>query len=159
MSSLHSRLSETGIHFRCVQSIEGSTGRGLIDVLPLSAGKRSAIDFLASEVLDAPATSILFPGESGNDLDALVSPYRAVLVANATRDACHTAEADCRAAGLSHTLFVAKGAGGLNGNYAAGIIGGLCHFPPEARDWIRGDEALARDDAQAAPLGGPAGYR
>ena len=75
----------------------------------------------------------LFAGDSGNDLDVLMSDIRSVLVANAD------AETKQRAAKASaDALYVAKGGYlGMNGNYSAGILEGAAHYWPEVDKWLR----------------------
>lgn len=90
-----------------------------------------------------------------NDLNVTVSPYRAVLVATATEGVRHATVADSRVAGVSRTLYVAKGVKGLNGHCAAGIIESLCRFFAQARRWSRCDSALAGNDVRAVPPGNP----
>jgi hypothetical protein len=74
----------------------------------------------------------VFAGDSGNDLDVLLSDIPAVLVANAD------AEVRSLAAGAhKDTLYIARGDYlGMNGNYSAGILEGVAHYLPEADAWL-----------------------
>ena len=69
----------------------------------------------------------IFAGDSGNDLDVLLSTVPSVLVANAdaeVRTAVKSVPAD--------KLYLAQGDFlGMNGNYSAGIVEGVMHFHPE----------------------------
>lgn len=75
----------------------------------------------------------LFAGDSGNDLDVLLSGIPAVLVANADAQVkSQVASAD------PNTLYVARGGYlGMNGNYSAGILEGVAHYHPELDAWLR----------------------
>ena len=79
----------------------------------------------------------VFAGDSGNDLDVLVSGLQSVLVKNAAEDVRRTACHRLAEKGFSDRLYLAKGSfKGMNGNYAAGVLEGLAHFFPEIADWI-----------------------
>ena len=65
-----------------IWSREAGGPRGLLDVLPASADKRQAIDFL-HEWLGVVPERTVFAGDSGNDLAVLTSGIQSVLVANA----------------------------------------------------------------------------
>ena len=74
----------------------------------------------------------MFAGDSGNDLDVLISDIRSVLVANADAETKRRAE---KASG--EALYVAKGGYlGMNGNYSAGILEGAAHYWPEVDAWL-----------------------
>jgi HAD superfamily hydrolase (TIGR01484 family) len=131
------RLAGLGIVAAAVWSIDETRPIGLLDVLPASATKRGAVEFIRQR-LGFPAGRTLFAGDSGNDLPVLAGPCRAVLVANATPPVRTAARR--RADG---GLYAAKGGFlGMNGAYAAGVLEGLAHFFPETRAWMdEGDES------------------
>lgn len=126
-------------HFpaRLVYSIDETTGTGLLDMIPLRAGKLAAIQhLLETESVETECT--LFAGDSGNDLDVLASSIPAVLVANATDEVRKEAIELSEAHGTESRLYLATGnLEGMNGNYAAGILEGLAHYWPETLEWIR----------------------
>jgi hypothetical protein len=129
------RLRQQGVDANLIWSLDESTGTGLLDLLPASASKRSAVEFLLeSEGLDPART--LCAGDSGNDLAMLTSPLPAVLVANAT-DAVRTEAVElASAAGTMDQLYLAQGGfHDMNGCYAAGILEGLAHYLPETQRW------------------------
>ncbi len=115
-----------------------SRGVGLIDVLPAASGKAAAIEFLR-ENLGLSREDAVCAGDSGNDMDVLVGPLPAVLVANAA-DAVREAALDGAAAGgYADRLYLARGGLlGLNGNYAAGILEGVLHYHPERERDLEG---------------------
>ncbi len=78
-------LRDAGLKVAVVPSFDEVAQVGLIDVLPGSAGKGPAIDFLRQH-LGLRAADTVFAGDSGNDLDVLAGPLPAVLVANANEE-------------------------------------------------------------------------
>ncbi len=136
LADIERQLAASGLAARAIYSVDEPNGIGLVDVLPASASKRHAIEFLAAE-LGFATDEVLFAGDSGNDLDVLASPVPAVLVANANDAVRGAARAQSDAAGTHDRLHLA-GAGllGMNGNYAAGILEGVAHFHPDAIAWF-----------------------
>lgn len=66
-----------------IHSVEEETGRALIDLIPGTAGKAAAVLYLMERMGIDPSTTA-FAGDSGNDLDALVSGVGGILVGNAS---------------------------------------------------------------------------
>jgi hypothetical protein len=100
-------------------------------VLPESAGKLNALRFLMRRE-NFSLRDTVFAGDSGNDLDVLLSDIPAVLVANADPEIKAHLSQRKRAA-----LYIAEGDFlGMNGNYSAGILEGVAHFWPEANAWL-----------------------
>jgi sucrose-6F-phosphate phosphohydrolase len=132
ITDMGARLKHAGISANLVWSIDEPAGIGLLDVLPVSANKLHAIRFLMQE-RGYTHENTLFAGDSGNDLDVLMSDIRSVLVANAD------AETKQRAAKAgADALYVARGGYlGMNGNYSAGILEGAAHYWPEVDTWLR----------------------
>lgn len=136
LDTVRGRLDDCGARVKLIWSVDETTATGLLDVLPANAGKLHALDFLRTQ-LGMPLQRTLFAGDSGNDMDVLVSPIPSVLVANA-QDAVR-AEAARRAEPA--TLYLAAGGLlGMNGHYSAGILEGLVHFLPETRVWLESDD-------------------
>lgn len=143
-ASIRQRLSAAGVDARLVWSVDDLTGDGLLDVLPRSASKRHAIEAL-ERIAGFSAANTVFCGDSGNDLEVLVSPIRAVLVANAREEVRRQALDGAAAAGLSDRLYVARGGyRGLNGNYRGGMLEGIVHFLP-ALDAVLANAAEPRE--------------
>jgi sucrose-6F-phosphate phosphohydrolase len=132
MDDIATHLYQAGMKSSLIWSIDEHASIGLLDVLPASASKLHAIRFLMQQA-NYDTEHTLFAGDSGNDLDVLLSDIPSVLVANA--------EDDVRTAvGQVHedVLYVARGGYlEMNGNYAAGILEGVAHFWPEADTWLR----------------------
>jgi sucrose-6F-phosphate phosphohydrolase len=74
------RLDESGLAAKVIYS----AGKYL-DLIPVRAGKGEAIHFLAGQLAVSPE-NVVVAGDSGNDLDMFVAPYRGIIVANADDD-------------------------------------------------------------------------
>jgi len=132
IARMHERLQREGIRANLIWSIDELAHIGLLDVLPQSAGKLHAIRFMMTRQ-NFSLRDTLFAGDSGNDLDVLLSDIPAVLVANADGD-IKTQLAKTK----PEALYIATGGYlGMNGNYSAGILEGVAHFWPEADAWLR----------------------
>ncbi len=126
------RLAASGARVNLVWSVDETTATGLLDVLPASASKLHALEFLRARLGIAIARTV-FAGDSGNDMEVLASGLPAVLVANAQE----TVRAEAVARAPAGSLYLAHGGLlGMNGNYSAGILEGLAHFIPETRAWL-----------------------
>lgn len=132
LAQVRKRLALTGADIYLVWSIDETTGTGLLDVLPAGAGKLAALEYLR-EQLGIAIDKTIFAGDSGNDMEVLVSEIPSVLVANADE----VVRAEALARGDSKTLYLAHGGvEGMNGCYSAGILEGVFYFLPETRDWL-----------------------
>lgn len=130
------RLDSTNIYANIVWSIDEPRNLGLLDLLPQGVGKLSALRFLMKMTGFCEKRTI-FAGDSGNDLDVLVSGLQSVLVKNAGHNVRQEAIARACQAAISDKLYIAQGGFlGMNGNYAAGVLEGLVHFIPETKKWL-----------------------
>ncbi len=137
LSHINSILIEQGIHANLIWSIDEQKNTGLLDVLPKSAGKREAIEFLMTQ-LNYEYDEVIFAGDSGNDLCVLTSPIQAILVANAHDDVKQEALQQVETNGQQEKLYLAKGGFfNLNGNYSAGILEGVSHYKADAMLWMK----------------------
>jgi hypothetical protein len=126
------RLAASGARVNLVWSVDETTATGLLDVLPASASKLHALEFLRAR-LAIPLKRTVFAGDSGNDMEVLASSLPAVLVANAQE----VVRAEALARAPADSLYLAHGGFlGMNGNYSAGILEGLIHFIPATRAWL-----------------------
>ncbi len=123
-------LRDHGLRANMIFSVDTSSDQGLLDVLPLGASKESAVSFLAEE-LGIVLEQVLFAGDSGNDLEALLSASLGVLVGNAPEGLRHQLREELRRTGRSVTVHFARA------HYAAGVIEAM-----DAFGWIAqtGDE-------------------
>jgi sucrose-6-phosphatase len=135
LKEVRARLEAEGIRANLVWSIDEAADCGLLDVLPAGASKLHALEFLCSK-LDIDHAHAVFAGDSGNDLEVLAGPLMSVLVANASEDVREQAIKLAAERGNAASLYLAHGeAGGMNGNYSAGLLEGLAYFLPETRSW------------------------
>lgn len=132
IGEMEKQLNMAGIKANLIWSIDELARVGLLDILPASANKLHAIRFLMAQKGFNNGNTV-FSGDSGNDLDVLLSDIQAVLVANA--------DAEVRqAAAQAHkdALYLAQGGYlGMNGNYSAGILEGIAHYLPDVDAWLR----------------------
>ncbi len=133
-------LKYRDIKANLIWSIDEKAALGLLDVLPASASKLHAIRFLMQQK-NFRHENTVFAGDSGNDLDVLMSDIPAVLVANAEAEVKNRViNAD------KHTLYIAKGGYlGMNGNYSAGILEGVAHYWPEVNAWLCADNQIEQE--------------
>jgi hypothetical protein len=134
-ASVTERLQSHRVHTRLIYSVDEPRGIGLLDLLPASASKYHAIEFLL-ERLGISCDACLFAGDSGNDMEVLISQIPAVLVANGSEEVRQVAIAESAHTGNGGKLYCARGdLDGMNGNYAAGILEGIAHFHPDLAVW------------------------
>ncbi len=130
------KLNAKGIDASVIWSVDEAKNRGLLDVIPKRATKLHAIRFLVG-LLHLDLASVVFSGDSGNDMEPLTSELNATLVANATEEVRREAVRLSREKGREDVLYLARGGFlGMNGNYAAGVLEGLAHYIPEAVEWM-----------------------
>ena len=129
-------LEADGIRAALVFSHDPAAGLELLDVLPAGGTKLHGVRHVR-DALGVANEHTLFSGDSGNDLDVLVSEVPAVLVANGDAQTRRAALDAVRATGREASLHIARDGvasarfGHLDGNYAGGIVEGLLHFHPE----------------------------
>jgi len=132
LAAIAARMESRSIKANLIWSIDEEAEVGLLDVLPARANKLHAIRFLMQHKGYRHENTV-FAGDSGNDLDVLLSDICAVLVANADP------EVKVRAA-TAHkdALYIAQGGFlDMNGNYSAGILEGVAHYLPDMDVWLR----------------------
>jgi HAD superfamily hydrolase (TIGR01484 family) len=124
-------LAQKGLRANIIWSVDEISTNGLLDIIPARANKLYAIQFLMKHEQFSEANTV-FAGDSGNDLDALTSGLKAILVKNAMDEVRKEAVDTLSAKHMTHRLYFPKGNYyGMNGNYAAGVLEGLAHFFPE----------------------------
>ncbi|MCU7815295.1 MAG: HAD-IIB family hydrolase [Candidatus Thiodiazotropha sp. (ex Rostrolucina anterorostrata)] len=134
LGKMEQALEPEAVNASLIWSIDETADRGLLDVLPERATKYHAIDFLRQS-LGYSLTETLFSGDSGNDMEVLISPVPAVLVANAQSDVRDEAQRLARDKGTGDSLYMAKGGFmTMNGNYSAGILEGAAYYYPILMD-------------------------
>ena len=119
-----------------IWSVDDAASMGLLDILPVSANKKHAIEFIMFE-FNFGLDETIFAGDSGNDISVMASPIHSVLVSNATKMVKKMALEQAQLNGETNTLYLAKGDYlGMNGNYSAGILEGIVHYMPDVESWM-----------------------
>ncbi|MDO9139721.1 MAG: HAD-IIB family hydrolase [Methylobacter sp.] len=140
LSAMRECLTQESIRAELIYSVDESTATGLLDVLPASATKYHAVEFLMQQ-LGFGLDNTVFAGDSGNDLPVLTSPINSVLVANATDEVRRQALQLAREQATEAALYLAAGGFmGMNGNYGAGILEGVAHYLPQTKQWMNSDD-------------------
>jgi len=135
---IRERLEHAGIKARLVWSVDDIADIGLLDVLPEAASKRHAIEALM-KLEGYGLDDTVFCGDSGNDMEVLISPIPAVLVGNSRGDVKRLAREMAKEEGTADRLYAARGGFlGMNGNYSGGMLEGISHYQPQIRDWLAG---------------------
>ena len=110
-----------------VYSVDSQSGKGLLDLLPQSATKQTALEYVADD-LGINKADVVFCGDSGNDVFPLTAGFSGVLVRNADDQLV----ADVRKATAVNpdlrVYFAQGGFKGLNGFYTSGVIEGAYHY-------------------------------
>ncbi len=110
-----------------VYSFDSQDGKGLLDLLPASATKQTALEYVADE-FKASKEDVVFCGDSGNDIFPLTAGFSGVLVRNADGQLVDNVK-QAQAANPSLKLYFAKGDfKGLSGYYTSGVIEGAYHY-------------------------------
>ncbi len=128
---IKSRLDNNQVKSNLIWSVDEEKNIGLLDILPQSANKYYAITHLMKRENFAIENTV-FSGDSGNDLDVLISPIKSILVANAHNEVKETIRAEITNNKLTNTVYIAEGKYlNMNGNYSAGILEGIAYYFPE----------------------------
>ncbi len=137
LSGIDSRLREQGIKVNMIWSVDELKQIGLLDLLPINATKRHAIEFLVKGK-GFCVENTLFAGDSGNDLAVVGSSIKTILVANASDAVKQEALELSQRADQEENLYIATGNNvlGMNGNYSAGVLEGVVHYVPHALNWL-----------------------
>lgn len=129
-------LDERKLKASLTWSVDDPAGIGLLDITPRSATKLHAIEFIR-QGLGFSLEDTIFAGDSGNDLQVLISPIQSILVANATDAVREEALLGAEKSGTMDTIYFAKGNAFGNGNYSTGIIEGIIHYKPDVLSWLQ----------------------
>jgi len=110
-----------------VYSFDSVGDRGLIDFLPNSATKQTALEHVAEE-FGEEKKNVVFCGDSGNDIFPLTAGFRGVLVRNADEQLVKNVKAAMAENPDLWAYFATGNFKGLNGYYASGVIEGAYHY-------------------------------
>lgn len=110
-----------------VYSWDSQDGKGLLDFLPASATKQTALEYVAQEYRQ-PIEDVVFCGDSGNDIFPLTAGFSGVLVKNADEQLVEKVRHAMEQNPALKVYFAKGDFRGLNGYYTSGIIEGCYHY-------------------------------
>lgn len=108
-------------NLQAVHSVGAPHGRGLLDFLPAGVAKDFAIRYLHDHTGVDP-DHLVYAGDSGNDLAAMLSGFKVVVVGNATPGLKEELTVRGGEMGILERLYFAKEF------YVAGVMEGCRHF-------------------------------
>lgn len=119
------RVRESLRHLRnrvnVVFSVDPVDRRGLLDIMPAGVSKASAAHYLRAR-LDLEPESVVYAGDSGNDTDALLAGFNAILVGNAPDPIRARLQEEFRSRGREDRLHCARAP------YLSGVLEGCERF-------------------------------
>lgn len=127
VSQIDDHLIAMEAPYQIISSIDPFTGDGLIDLLPTGVTKAFALEWLCREH-PLSQRSVIFAGDSGNDLAAFNAGYKTVIVGNAATSIVEHVQETHRSAGWSDRLYHASQ------HATSGVLEGVQHFLRDAAD-------------------------
>jgi len=110
-----------------IYSFDSQDGKGLLDFLPASATKQTALEYVAAE-FGAAKEDVVFCGDSGNDIFPLTAGFRGVLVKNADEQLVENVKKAMKQNPELKVYFAKGDFKGLKGYYTSGVIEGAYHY-------------------------------
>ena len=110
-----------------IYSFDSQDGKGLLDFLPASATKQTALEYVAAE-FGAAKEEVVFCGDSGNDIFPLTAGFSGVLVRNADEQLVHNVRKAMDENPALKVYFARGDFKGLEGYYTSGVIEGAYHY-------------------------------
>lgn len=110
-----------------IYSFDSQDGKGLLDFLPHSATKQTALEYV-SEEFAAAKEDVVFCGDSGNDIFPLTAGFCGVLVKNADEQLVENVNQAMQDNQHLKVYFASGNFRGLNGNYTSGVLEGAYHY-------------------------------
>jgi sucrose-6F-phosphate phosphohydrolase len=111
-----------------VYSFDSEDGKGLLDFLPASATKQTALEYVCEEFSATKNEDVVFCGDSGNDIFPLTAGFCGVLVKNADEQLVENVNRAMQDNPQLKVYFAAGNFRGLSGNYTSGVIEGAYHY-------------------------------
>jgi hypothetical protein len=110
-----------------VYSFDSQDGKGLLDFLPASATKQTALEYVAQEY-GLPREEVVFCGDSGNDIFPLTAGFSGVLVKNSDDQLVENVR-QAMEDNPELKIYFARGEfRGLSGYYTSGVIEGCYRY-------------------------------
>ena len=110
-----------------VYSFDSGSGKGLLDFLPRSATKQTALEYIADEYR-VDMTDVVFCGDSGNDVFPLTAGFSGVLVRNADEQLVESVRQATESRPDLRVYHAQGDFRGLSGFYTSGVIEGAYHY-------------------------------
>jgi sucrose-6F-phosphate phosphohydrolase len=110
-----------------IYSFDSQDGKGLLDFLPASATKQTALEYVAGE-FGAAKEEVVFCGDSGNDIFPLTAGFCGVLVRNADDQLVENVKQAIAENPALKVYFAQGDFKGLTGYYTSGVIEGAYHY-------------------------------
>ena len=110
-----------------VYSVDAQENKGLLDFLPGSATKQTALEYVAEEY-GTPKEEVVFCGDSGNDISPLTAGFAGVLVRNADDQLVQQVKDAMTDTPDLQVYFAKGGFKGLSGYYTSGVLEGTFHY-------------------------------
>lgn len=117
-----------------IYSYDSQADKGLLDFLPNSATKQTALEYLAEQV-GVDKAQVVFCGDSGNDIFPLTAGFNGVLVRNADQQLVDNVQRAQREDPALRLYFAKGNFNGLNGYYTSGVIEGAYHYGLFQTSW------------------------
>jgi sucrose-6F-phosphate phosphohydrolase len=109
-----------------IYSYDSQSGDGLLDFLPQSATKQTALEYVAEEN-NAGKDEVVFCGDSGNDIQPLTAGFCGVMVRNADDQLVANVKSALEE-NPDLRIYHACGLEKLSGYYTSGVIEGAYHY-------------------------------
>jgi sucrose-6F-phosphate phosphohydrolase len=110
-----------------VYSYDSMDDKGLVDFLPNSATKQTALEYVAEE-FGCDKGEVVFCGDSGNDIFPLTAGFSGVLVRNADDQLVENVRSAMAENPALKVYFAKGGFMDLNGYYTGGVLEGASHY-------------------------------
>ncbi|MEA1933027.1 MAG: HAD-IIB family hydrolase [Thermodesulfobacteriota bacterium] len=119
--SIQDMLAEDKIEAEIIYSVDTKKNIGLLDLLPKAAAKGTALKYLWNG-LEILKDNVVYAGDSGNDLNAFISGFNAVVVNNTPENVKNEVRKQIRMMNIKDRVFFA------DSKYVKGVIEGCFHF-------------------------------
>ncbi len=121
LASVRELLDELGGTVQAVYSVGAPRGTGLLDLLPVGVAKDYAVRYLHHHT-GVHEDQLIYAGDSGNDLSAMLTGFKVILVGNAPAELKEEVTTRGGDIGVLDRIYVAED------YYAAGVLEGCRHF-------------------------------
>ncbi len=118
---LNEVLLKHSIQCQIISSADPFNHDGLIDLLPANVSKAYALNWWAASQQIAP-DSIVFAGDSGNDLAAMTAGFKTIVVGNASDEVKRAAIEAHQVAGHPNRIWIAEA------QATSAVLAGCYHF-------------------------------